>query len=79
MKQPRKPSRRSDIPLERPKDQRVGMPVSHCVFSLQVPDDLHVLLETGLGYDLLPCSNRPSVLLLNRREIRRWTFLRPRR
>jgi hypothetical protein len=49
-----KASRTSDVSLERPSDERVGVPMPQAVFGLQVPHDGHVLLEATIRDDLLP-------------------------
>jgi hypothetical protein len=46
--------RTSDVALERPSDERVGVPMPHAVFGLQEPYDGHVLLEATIRDDLLP-------------------------
>src|SRR5262245_23260511 len=48
------PSRTGDVACERPADERVGVPVPHAVLGLQVPDEVHVLVESAARDDLLP-------------------------
>src|SRR5215813_6834905 len=62
-------SRTGDVACERPADERVGVPVPHAMLRLQVPYDLHVLLEATARDDLLPLRDRSTVLLLDGREI----------
>src|ERR1017187_489673 len=47
------------------------------MLGLQVPDDGHVLVEAASRDDLLPLRDRAPVLLLDGREVRRRSFLRP--
>src|SRR6516165_1143815 len=49
------------------------------MLGLQVPHDVHVLLEATARDDLLPFRDRAPILLLDGREVRGRSRLRPRR
>ena len=69
--------RTSHVARERPTDERVGVPVTHAILRFQVPHDGHVLLAATLRDDPLPLRDRAPVLLLDGREVRCRTLLRP--
>src|SRR5690242_10640087 len=67
-----------DVACEGPADEGVGVPVTHAVLGLQVPHDGHVLVQAAARDDLLPLGDRAPVLLLDGREVRWGSLLRPR-
>ena len=53
------------VPSKCPSDERVRVSVSHLVFGLEQADDCHVSSKPTFEDDLLPVSNRATVLLLD--------------
>src|SRR5215467_6291483 len=66
-----------DVACEGPADEGVGVPVPHAVLGLEVPHDGHVLVKAAARDDLLPLGDRAPVLLLDGREVRCRSLLRP--
>jgi len=70
-------SRTGDVACERPADERVGVPVPHAMPGLGASHDGLVLLQAAGRDDLLLLRDRAPVLLLDGREIRCGSLLRP--
>src|ERR1035438_2920436 len=77
MKGSRAASGTRDVSCQRPADECISVPVPHAVLGLQVTHDCHMLLQSAVRDDLLPLRDRAPVLLLDGREIRGRSLLRP--